>query len=59
MLILMLDGDEPANCAAAMKGNEDLTNYLNELIQKYIDDGSMQKWYEEAVELQLSLSEAE
>lgn len=58
-VVPMLDGDEPANCAAAMKGNEDLTNYLNELIQKYIDDGSMQKWYEEAVELQLSLNETE
>ena len=58
-VVPMLEGDEPANCVATMKGNDDLTNYLNELIQKYIDDGSMQKWYEEAVELQLSLNEAE
>ena len=58
-VVPMLEGDEAANCAASMKGNDDLTNYLNELIQKYIDDGSMQKWYEEAVALQLSLSENE
>ncbi|MGN1230339.1 MAG: ABC transporter substrate-binding protein [Anaerotignum sp.] len=53
----MLEGDEDSNCAAAMKGNEDLVNYINELIQKYIDDGSMQKWYEEAVLIQQSLTE--
>jgi polar amino acid transport system substrate-binding protein len=53
----MLEGDEESNCAAAMLGNTDLTSAINELIQKYIDDGSMQKWYEEAVELQLSLNE--
>ena len=53
----MLEGDEESNCAAAMKGNEDLTSYINELIKKYIDDGSMQKWYEEAVLLQQSLNE--
>lgn len=53
----MLEGDEESNCAAAMKGNEDLVNYINELIQKYVDDGSMQKWYEEAVLIQQSLTE--
>lgn len=58
-VVPMLEGDAAANCAASMKGNDDLTNYLNELIQKYIDDGSMQKWYEEAVELQLSLNSEE
>ena len=58
-VVPMLEGDEAANCAATMLGNDDLTNYLNELIQKYIDDGSMQKWYEEAVALQQELAEAE
>lgn len=38
-VVPMLEGDAAANCAASMKGNDDLTNYLNELIQKYIDDG--------------------
>lgn len=58
-VVPMLDGDEAANCAATMLGNDDLANYLSELIQKYIDDGSMQKWYEEAVALQQELAEAE
>ena len=58
-VVPMLEGDEAANCAATMLGNDDLTNYLNDLIQKYIDDGSMQKWYEEAVALQQELAEAE
>ncbi len=56
-VVPMLEGDEAANCAATMLGNDDLANYLNELIQKYIDDGSMQKWYEEAVALQQELAE--
>ncbi|MBQ9092322.1 MAG: transporter substrate-binding domain-containing protein, partial [Anaerotignum sp.] len=51
----MLPGDEASNCAPAMKGNDDLVNYVNELIQKYIEDGSIEKWYEEAVLIQQSL----
>lgn len=55
----MLEGDEESNCAAAMKGNDDLVTYINGLIAGYIEDGSMQKWYEEAVLIQQSLVEAE
>lgn len=55
----MLPGDEASNCAPAMKGNDDLVNYVNGLIQKYIEDGSIEKWYEEAVLIQQSLLEAE
>ncbi|MBQ9091279.1 MAG: transporter substrate-binding domain-containing protein, partial [Anaerotignum sp.] len=58
-VVPMLPGDEASNCAPAMKGNDDLVNYVNELIQKYIEDGSIQKWYEEAVLIQQSLLEAE
>lgn len=54
-VVPMLDGDEAANCGAAMLGNDDLTQYLNTLIQGWIDDGTMQKWYEEAVALELEL----
>ena len=56
-VVPMLEGDEAANCAASMKGNDDLTAYLNEVIQKFIDDGSMQKWYDEAVAIQLALAD--
>lgn len=53
----MLEGDEASNCAMAMKGNDDLVSYVNALIQKYVEDGSLQQWYEEAVLLQQSLAE--
>ena len=42
-----------------MKGNDDLVTYINGLIAGYIEDGSMEKWYEEAVLIQQSLVEAE
>lgn len=53
----MLEGDEESNCAMAMKGNDNLIDYVNELIHKYTDDGSIQKWYEEAVLIQQSMME--
>lgn len=53
----MLEGEEPANCAAAMLGNTDLTDYVNTLIQKWLDDGTIDNWYNEAVALQSSLTD--
>lgn len=58
-VVPMLPGDESSNCAPAMKGNEDLVSYVNKLIQKFVEDGSIQKWYEEAVVIQQSMLETE
>lgn len=55
----MLPGDEASNCAPAMKGNDDLVNYVNELIEKFTNDGSIEKWYKEAVLIQQSMLDAE
>ncbi len=56
-VVPMLEGDAPSNCAASMLGNEELTECFNTLIDEYIADGRMQQWYEDAVALQLSLTE--
>ena len=53
----MLEGEEAANCAATMLGNTDLTDYVNTLIQKWLDDGTIDNWYNEAVALQSSLTD--
>ena len=53
----MLEGEEAANCAAAMLGNTNLTDYVNTLIQKWLDDGTIDNWYNEAVALQASLTD--
>ena len=40
-----------------MLGNTDLTDYVNTLIQKWLDDGTIDNWYNEAVALQSSLTD--
>ena len=56
-VVPMMEGDEPSNCAAAMLGNTDLTDYVDALIDKWIESGEMDKWYQDAVTLQLSLTD--
>lgn len=52
----MLEGDYAGVAGALMKGNDDLTEYLNSLIAKWKEDGSLEKWYNEAVALQEQLN---
>ena len=56
-VVPMMEGDEPSNCAATMLGNTDLTDYVDALIDKWIESGEMDKWYQDAVTLQLSLTD--
>ena len=53
--IEMLEGDEGSDCGMCMLGNDDLTAYVNELIAKWTKDGSLEAWYQSALQKQAEL----
>lgn len=47
-IAIEINPEDGGTAGAVMKGNEDLQKYLNELFKKLWDDGSLDKWFEEA-----------
>ncbi|MDD3173149.1 MAG: transporter substrate-binding domain-containing protein [Herbinix sp.] len=53
--IPQMPGEDGGNSMAIMKGNDDLTTYINSLISGWIADGTMEQWFNDAVALQTEL----
>lgn len=50
-----MPGETGGNSMAILKGNDDLTDFINELLEKWWEDGTLEKWFDEAVSLQVEL----